>query len=144
MNLASALHAKLAADATLSSLLASYPSGSPATPAIFTSYPIPPDATRPFIVTTGDVSAINWDEYGSGSLGTDAQRDVACYADNTGSTADIDTIAARIVAVLHRQSLTIPGHNHVMTLRVNGPITAPTDETLVGRVVTFRIVAQET
>lgn len=143
MNLAKAFHDKLSADATLAGLLASYPSGSPSSPAIFTAFPVPVDASRPYIVTSGDVGAASWDHLAT-ITGEDVTRDVYIYADNTGSSATIDTIADRIKSVLHKQSLTIEGHKHVATYRVNGPITAPTDDTLIGRVITFRVIAQET
>lgn len=142
MNLTQGIYDKLRGDATLTSLLASYPEGSPDGPAIFTGWPIPPDATRPYLWTRGEVSATHWDEINT-VLGVDVLRDVYAFADNDGSEAAVETIARRVKTLLHRQSLTIPGGKHLMTICVSGPVVADTDDTLTGRIVTFRIVAIE-
>lgn len=142
MDIAQAIHDKLAGDATLVALIANYPSGSPQSPAIFTGWPVPPDATRPYIFTRGDVAVSSWDELAS-ALGRVVLRDVTAIADNTGSDADIETIAERIRAVLHRTSLALPVGTHVMTQCIDGPTVAETDDSLTGRRLTFRITAME-
>jgi len=142
MDITQAIYNKLSADATLAALIADYPSGSPASPAIFTGWPVPKDATRPYIFTRGAVSVSSFDELAS-ALGQDITRDITAVADNTGSDAAIETIAERIRALLHRTSLTLPVGTHVMTQCINGPTVAETDDTLTGRRLTFRIVAME-
>jgi hypothetical protein len=143
MDITQAIYNKLTADAALVGLIANYPSGSPGNPAIFTSWPVPPDAGRPYVFTRGEVTARHFDELAS-NLGLDVQRDVSVIADNTGSDANVEAIARRVRAVLHRQPLTIPNGSHVMTQCTNGPVPAETDDTLTGRQLTFRIVAMET
>jgi len=143
MDITQGIYDKLAGDSVLTGLLATYGSDSPPAPAIFTSFPVPPDAVRPFIFTEGEVAAGGFDEL-AGDLGLDVIRDVAAYANNTGSALAIEAIAQRIRTVLHRQPLTIPNGSHVMTICVSGPVVAPTDDTLVGRLLSFRIVAMET
>ena len=69
--------------------------------------------------------------------------DVTAIADNTGSDADIETIANRIRAVLHRTALTFPTGTHVMTQCIDGPSVAETDDSLTGRRLSFRITAME-
>ncbi len=142
MDLTQAIYNKLSTDATLVALLANYPSGSPQSPAIFTGWPVPPDATRPYIFTRGSVSDVPWDE-SADNFGRQVIRDVTAIADNTGTDDDIETIAERIRAVLHRQSLTLPIGTHVMTQCIDGPTVAETDDSLVGRRLTFRITAME-
>ena len=142
MDVTQAIYDKLSTDAALVALLANYPSGSPQSPAIFTSWPVPPDATRPYVFSRGDVSVASFDEL-TGPLGRSTIRDVTVIADNTGSDADVETIANRIRAVLHRQALTFPVGTHVMTQCIDGPTVAETDDSLTGRRLTFRIVAME-
>jgi len=143
MNITQAIYDKLAGDSILTGLLATYGSDSPPAPAIFTMFPVPPDAARPYIFTEGEDAVGNFDEL-AGDLGLDVIRSVAAYADNTGSALPIEAIARRIRTVLHRQSLVIPNGSHVQTICVSGPVVAPTDDTLVGRLLSFRIVAMET
>ncbi|MCH7601236.1 MAG: hypothetical protein IIB54_00575 [Planctomycetes bacterium] len=68
---------------------------------------------------------------------------MTAIADNTGSDADIETIAERIRAVLHRTSLALPVGTHVMTQCIDGPTVAETDDSLTGRRLTFRITLME-
>lgn len=150
MDLTQAIYDALSGDATLVALLATYGSDSPPAPAIFTSWPVPANATRPYIVSAGETGVSNFDELaptGGESppthLGLDALRDVHCYADNDGSASTIEAIARRIRKVLHRTALTVPNGSHIMTQCVSGPVLAPTDDSLVGRMLTFRIVAME-
>ena len=142
MDITQALYDKLSGDAALVALIANYPSGSPQSPAIFTGWPVPPDATRPYIFTRGNVGVSSFDELAS-ALGQQITRDVTAIADNTGSDADIETIAERIRALLHRTSLTLPVGTHVMTQCIDGPSVAETDDTLTERRLTFRITAME-
>lgn len=142
MDVTQAIYDKLTGDATLVALLAQYPSGSPQNPAVFTSWPVPPDATRPYIYTRGSVADIHFDEINT-NLGRDVTRDVTVIADNTGSDSAVETIAERIRVVLHRQPLTIPDGTHIMTQCIGGPAVAATDDSLTGRQLTFRIVAMQ-
>ncbi len=142
MDVTQAIYDKLTGDATLVALLSDYPSGSPSSPGVFTGWPVPPDASRPYIFTRGAVSITSFDLIAD-DFGQDITRDVTAIADNTGSDAAIETIAERIRTLLHRQSLTIPSGDHVMTQCIQGPVVAETDDTLTGRRLTFRIVAME-
>lgn len=137
-----AVYDKLSTDATLVALIANYPSGSPQSPAVFTAWPVPADATRPYIFTRGDVSVAHFDELAS-ALGRVVMRDITVIADNTGSDAAVETIAERIRALLHRQSLTLPVGTHIMTQCIDGPTVAETDDSLTGRRLTFRITLME-
>ena len=142
MDITQAIYDKLVGDPTLVSLLASYGGGSPTEPAIFTGWPVPPDADRPYFFTRGNVAVASFDELAS-LLGQAITRDVTAIANNTGSDAAIETIAERIRAVLHRTSLTLPVGTHIMTQCIGGPAVAETDDSLTGRRLTFRIVAME-
>lgn len=142
MDITRAIYSKLTGDATLVGLIANYPAGSPGNPAIFTGWPVPPDATRPYVFSRGEVSTRAFDEINT-DLGLDLLRDVFVIADNTGSELAVEAIARQVRTALHRQSLTIPDGRHVMTQCISGPFVAETDASLTGRGLTFRIVAME-
>ena len=140
MDITQAIYHTLSSDVALTALLASYGGGSPEAPAIFTAWPVPSDATTPYLVSVGNVSVTPFDELSS-DLGMEILRDVYVYCENNGSDSTVESISRLVRASLHRQSLTIPNGSHIMTQCVGGPIPSQTDETLVGRVLTFRIVA---
>jgi hypothetical protein len=142
MDVTQAVYDKLSQDATLVALLATYPTGSPQNPAIFTAWPVPPDASRPYVYSRGSVADVHFDEINT-NLGRDIIRDVTCIADNTGSDSAIEAIAERIRTVLHRQPLTVPGGTHVMSQCIGGPSVAETDDSLTGRQLSIRIVTME-
>jgi len=151
MDLTQALFNKLTGDATLVSLLSSYPtSGSPQFPAVFTAWPVPPDAARPYVYTRGSVADVAWDELAPNPakggtaphLGRDISRDVFVIGDNHGSETEVETIAERIRALLHRGTLAISDGSHVMS-QCAGPVTAETDDSLTARRLSVRIVAVE-
>jgi len=147
VDLTQAIYDALSGDATLVSLLSTYGGASPSAPAIFTEWPVPEDAARPYVVSEGEVVAVPFDELSDGGsptyhLGIDVLRDVYVFTDKR-SGDDVEAIARRIRTVLHKQPLTIPDGSHIMTRCVSGPVPAPTDDTLRGRVLTFRIVAME-
>lgn len=137
MNLTSAIYAKLAGDPILTAMLATFEGA----PAIFTNWPVPPNAARPYVLSAGDTSVAPFDEL-SATMGTDVLRDVAAIFDNTGSALAAEAAQRQIRAALHQQPLSIPGGLHLMTVAINAGVF-PTDTTLIGRFVTFRIVSLE-
>ncbi len=137
MDIAPAIYAKLAASAAVTTRVSAYRS----LPAIFTSSPVPVDALRPFVVSAGDISSVPDDCYG-GPLGYEIVRDVGCYADANGSSLTINALASAVRAALHRQRLILAGATHIMTVCTN-IVVAPSDETIVGRILTFRIRVRE-
>lgn len=141
MNLSAALYDRLAADATLTSLLASYEGN----PAIFTVQPVPGDAELPYIVTVGHVVDLPWDT--KITRGREVWRDVRCYAAADGSAVTIEAIAERVRELLHRQPLVIGGHTWVLS-NVTGPIVADelssvSGRNAYGRIITMSMKAQE-
>lgn len=133
--LTAALYIKLAADATLVGMLATY-NGEPG---IFTTDPVPGDAVLPYIVTAGEVTQFPWDT--KLSRGRGLIRDIRCYGEDTGSVIEIESIAERVRAILHRQPITIAGFQWVIS-DCSGPIVA--DESGVyGRILSLSLWAQE-
>ncbi|MEL6576074.1 MAG: DUF3168 domain-containing protein [Pseudomonadota bacterium] len=132
-----ALYETLRADATLTGLIAT----DLGAPAIFTSYRVPEDVPRPYIVIGGVDGDRPRDAIGADIR--DVDRMVHCVADNTGSVALIEQITERVRGLLHRQRLTVPGADFVW-MTVQNIATQPTDESLVGRVLTIRLSADVT
>lgn len=133
--LTQAIYDKLAGDATLVGMLATYKGN----PAIFTTDPAPGDATMPYLVSAGEAAQTPFDT--KTTRGREALRDVRCYAEADGSAVVIEAIAERVRALLHRQTLTITGY-HWMLSDCTGPLAA--DETDVyGRVISVRVIAME-
>jgi hypothetical protein len=133
--LTQAIYNRLAADGTLTALLATYAGE----PAIFTTDPAPGDATMPYIVTAGEVAQEPFDT--KQSRGRTATRDLRCYTAAGGSAATVEAIAERVRVLLHRQSLTITGHTWIIT-ECSGPIVAD-EQDAYGRIVTAIITIQE-
>ncbi|MFO7740825.1 MAG: DUF3168 domain-containing protein [Anaerolineae bacterium] len=125
----------MADDATLVALLNTYGGE----PAIFTTDPAPGDATKPYIVTAGEVAQEPWDT--KTTRGRIATRDIRCYAPEGGSAATVESIAERVRALFHRQEISISGYEWVMC-ECTGPIAAD-EQDAYGRIVTVRITAQE-
>jgi hypothetical protein len=132
--LSAAIYTRLANDAILSEMLTTYASA----PAIFTTRPVPGDATPPYLVTAGDVADAANDS--KNSLGRETRRDVSIFAPANGSAALIEQIAERVRVVLHRQALSIAGYRWLIS-ECSGPVANDGDG-YYGRVVTVRVVTE--
>lgn len=133
--LTSTIFDRLAGDIILTGMLSIYKGA----PAIFTTDPVPGDATSPYIVTAGEITQSPWDT--KTSRGRSLVRDVRCYADADGSVILIETIAERVRALLHRQALTIGGFQWVIS-DCGGPIVAD-EPGSYARIVSLSLTAQE-
>ena len=131
-----AIYDALSDDSTLTAMLSTYESE----PAIFTVDPAPGDADKPFIVISPILDQAPFDT--KNSRGRSARVDVRCYAEATGSAADIEAISERVRSLLHREPLTIDGHAWLWS-SCFGPISADEAEAY-GRIVTVLIVCEET
>lgn len=136
VNFDAGIYGALVAHAPLTALLAEYDGA----PAVFTVRPVPSDADRPYVVTEGPLGDDNVD--GLTSLRREERREVFVFADNTGSDVLVRSITEQVRAALHRARLTVPGAAHVLTV-VEGAAVAPTDDSLVGRVVRVRTLVKE-
>ena len=134
--LTAAVYDVLAGDATLQGLLADYNG----VPAVFTTDPAPGDATRPYIVTSGQVSDAAWDT--KTGLGRRVMRDIRCYDDADGSVVTIEAIAERVRELFHRQSLVVSGFG-VLVAICSGPVEADEPDAY-GRRVTCQWTMQQT
>ena len=130
-----AIYDRLAGDATLGGLLATYNDQ----PAIFTVDPAPGDAELPYIVTAGEFAAAAFDT--KTTEGRQVWRDVRCYAKADGSAVTVEAIAERVRELLHRDPLTVEGFG-VFVAECSGPVVADEQEAY-GRVVTVRMIMTE-
>jgi hypothetical protein len=133
LNVTRSIVDRLKSDATVSYLVATYRGE----PAIFSAWPVPADAARPYIVTDGNVTDDD-DDADSVSLRT-ITRDIACYADNKGSARDVEDIAEAVRSALHGVSFAVDG-GRLLVCRCTGPVVAPTDNRVLGRVVTVSLL----
>jgi hypothetical protein len=125
----------LSGDATLSAMLATYRGN----PAVFTTSVAPGDAVLPYIVTAGSVADVPFDT--KTTLGRTITRDVRCYAASSGSVVNVEAIAERVRALLHRQALVISGFAWLWSL-CSGPM-AMDEQDAYGRIVTVTMTAEE-
>ncbi len=134
--LTQSIYDRLAGDTTLTDLLATYQDE----PAIFTTDPAPGDASRPYIVTAGEVTQSPFDT--KNSRGRRAYRDVRCYTDADGAALDtIEVIAERVRTLLHRYRLDIEGFG-VLAAECGGPVAAD-EEGAYGRILTVQYLLTE-
>lgn len=131
----SALYDRLAGDAMLAGMLATYGGQ----PAVFTTDPVPGDATLPYVVSAGDVTSSPFDT--KTEVGREIWRDVRCYAEADGSALAIEAIAERVYQLLHRQPLVVAGYG-MFVAECSGPVVAD-EEDVYGRVITIRSILQE-
>jgi hypothetical protein len=129
------LYDRLEPDATLAALLSTYSGNA----AVFTTDPIPQDATLPYVVIR-DLSEVTFDT--KTSRGREVWHDVGCYAKDEGSAVLVESIKERVRALLHRYALTIANFTTVIA-EVSGIVQADEDG-VFGRIVTIRLIVEET
>jgi hypothetical protein len=132
-----ALHARLESDATLTALLSDYGGA----PSIITLDVVPEAVPYPYVYITGPVGSGPFDT--KTTVGFDMLFDVFCYVEKSGSRELINAIMMKIFWLLHRHKLAI-ADMRTLVASCAGPMLAPTDDTVYGRVITVRLVAQAT
>jgi hypothetical protein len=130
-----AIQSRMANDATLAALLATYDG----VPAVFTTDPVPGDATLPYVVSAGE--AVNTPFDTKTTLGRKIWRDVRCYDNAGGSAVKVEAIADRVRVLFHRQSFLIPGFAWILA-ECSGPIVAD-EQDAYGRIVTVKLTLEE-
>lgn len=144
----SAVGTILFADATLTGMLATFQSVA----GIFLGDPIPPGAARPYIHSVGNVSLDQIAQHLDRRFLPDVARDIGCYTDRSGDPALVDQIADRVHALFFGNGSrvgTAPswsggGMTLLETDVLAGPIPAPTDENVRGRIITVRLAFRPT
>jgi hypothetical protein len=101
-------------------------------PKVFTQYQLPQGVTDPYVVINPSPSNVPNDT--KLSVGLVIQKDIAAYTSANGDTSKVDEIIGRIWGMLHRQPLDVEGWENII-VNSSGPIVAPTDKTLYGRLV---------
>jgi len=132
MDLTQAIYARLVGDAELVSMLAEYEG----LPAVFTDENVPENATLPFAWTSGEVAAVPDDT--KLQEGRQIMRDIGFYARRTGSAEEVEAIAERGRALFHRHAIAISDSRTIVAW-CSGPVVAPTDNNVIGRIVTVHL-----
>lgn len=135
MPITQATYNRMANDATLTAMLATYNGA----PAIFTIDPAPGDAALPYIVSAGQPVDTAFDT--KTTRGRTLTRDIRCYAAADGSALLVESIAERVRELFHRQALTITGFVWIWA-ECTGPIVAD-EQDAYGRVVSVRMTIEE-
>lgn len=132
--LTTAIYNALSVDSTLAAMLSVYAGG----PAIVSADPVPFDMMRPYVVIDGAMH----DEPFGGKVeertGREIHLDIRMYADATGSSKAIDSIAERVRALMHLIPLTVAGYTNIIARCIAGPLQVPTDPRIMGRMLTFQ------
>lgn len=134
MNITGALYAVLVADATLTDLLSTYKGA----PAVFSSDPVPKDATWPWLVISGSEAD---DDFGAkNEAGRSITRRIRIYDDaEDGSVLTAEAIGERVRDLFHRLPFAVTGGT-VYMVDASGPIAAPSGPDVVGRAVVLRFL----
>jgi hypothetical protein len=101
-------------------------------PAIFGKRPVPQGALRPYISLGPVVASTAFDT--KDRQGRRIARDIGCYIDDAGVADPVDEMAELVRDLFHRYALPVNGFDTLVTV-ASGPIVAPTDETVLGRLV---------
>jgi hypothetical protein len=133
-----AIFDRLMSSGDLVALLAGFANGK----AIFTQTPIPPGVVPPFIVVPEPVDDMAGAFDTKNSSGREWTRDIGCYMRATGDSSAVDAMAEIVRALFHRKAgeINIAGYG-VMVAKASGPIQAPTDNTIYGRIVRVTLAA---
>lgn len=135
--LTEALYTRLAGDLTLAGFLSSYQGA----PAVFSGAPVPANATRPYVYLPVSLSDVADDT--KLERGRDVQREIWIVVDNRGSVEEAETIAERVLELLHRKPLTLAaGLLHIA--QGQGPTAAPSDDTVIALRVGLRFRYEQT
>lgn len=127
-----AIYGRLAGDAALAGDLATWK----ATAAIFSGPPIPEDADLPAVIIEAPDDEVPEDT--KTTTGRRATRAITVYDDATGDVARVERIAARVVALFHRQPVGPAGSSPWRAVAY-GPVSTPTDGTIYARRVVLEM-----
>lgn len=104
MQITKAIYERMASDAELSSLVASYRGQ----PAIFTVDPVPPDAPLPLIIAAGlVVGPTNVPEASKQTIAARPVKDIRCITQASGSFEQIAAVAMRVFWLFERATFPI-------------------------------------
>jgi len=135
VTLSAEIQARLAGDATFAAMLASY-RGEPAV-VVGDEGTIPEDIKPPFVVIHGSDQDFASDT--KDRDGREVLRPIRVYTDATGSTLEVEAIAERARALLHRQPDGLAPGAYVA--ECEGPTVAPTDKSFYGRQLLLRLTS---
>lgn len=132
----------MANDGTLTALLASYG----ALPGIFMTDAVPADAARPYIWAPGPVARAPLVRDMDRTALPVVVQDIGCYVDSEApgqGSAACDAIAERVWQIFNENGAAVvdlnfshAGWRLLEATVIAGPLIAPTDPSIIGRIVT--------
>ncbi len=129
-----AVQSRLASDNALTTLCATFQSQ----PCISVVDPVPKGFIMPYVVIAPPLIAVSFDT--KDRQGFDIVRDITSWRAVNASARLVNTMARRVHNDLHRyRDLAISGYD-VLIAEARGPVTAPADDTVMGRIVSVRWV----
>ena len=132
----------MVSDGVLAALITAYDGD----PAVFTVDPVPEDAVRPYIQTTGnnsDIADPTMDDASGDGL-RNVTRDILCFADEKGAPEQIEAIALRVRELFsspYGAGVPITGWG-IIRMRVSGPTQFDPDADTYGRSVEVDMTLQ--
>ena len=129
-----AMHNRLSTDALIASGVSVYRTK----PAVFSELPVQgwDDPTAVYIVISPPIDDESRDSKNT-TRAREVMHDVSVYGPQTGDSSLVDTLAERVRDLFHREPLTVSGYGTLIA-SCTGPILAPTDDQIYGRVVMVR------
>lgn len=132
--LAVAVHERLAGDATLTAMLATYQGE----PTVFSQELLPGDAVLPFVLSSDPY--FDEPDDTKNREGRDLRVRIRCFTAADGSGVLLRQIVDRVRVLLHRQPLEIDGVNNWSV--ACSTLDAPADRDIYGRAVEARLRIQ--
>jgi hypothetical protein len=135
-----AIYDRLVSSVALMALVAPFGGGK----AVFTESPLPPGVVPPFIIVPEPQVDIPGVFDTKNTNGRQWVRDVGCYTRARGDPSTVEAMAELVRGLFHRKhgSINVVGFG-VMICTADGPVRAPTDDTMYGRLVTITLTATE-
>lgn len=136
-DLATPIRSAIVADSSITDLLLTYLGSFP----VFTRRPVPEDTPYPCIVVSDNIAASDQD--GVNDVRPVQIRDVAIYGRNdlpATHMRNVNEIALKVRRLFHRHKniLVVPNWT-VIDVTCTGPIPAPVDDQISGRIVTLTV-----
>lgn len=105
-------------------------------PSVFARRPVPGDVTGMYITVGASKSDTPYET--KTTLGREVISDIGVYVPWDGDPGPCDEVAEYIRDLFNRTPLAVSGYGNSLIAVATGPIDAPTDDRMYGRIVTVR------
>jgi hypothetical protein len=108
-------------------------------PSIFAQDPVPPQVEGRYIYVSDAVTDSPGTFDTKQTVGRIITHDIGIYEDNAGDPNSVEVVARLVALLFERNPIAVSGYGTALITRVFGPIQAPTDESMNGRIVTVSL-----